>query len=225
MIVVDYYTDDKILKELSKIDKVVKTKPNLQIMDGINAHPDLLIRPLNTDTLAVDDENLSYYSSIFKDKKIIPIKNIKSPYPNHVKLNFAIYQNLFIHNLNYTDTEVYQYYHERKYEFIHVKQGYTKCNLVVGKNCLITSDVNIYEKLKSKTKILLIEHKQIKLRGFNYGFIGGTSGIIKDTLYFTGSLDKHSSSEKIIDFLETNNEKYKFITNGELVDIGSIIEI
>lgn len=225
MILVDYYTNEDIKSELSKYDKVVLTKPNKNILEGINSHPDLLVRKLDEETLAVDAQNLNYYSEIFKNKNLVPIQNIQSPYPGHIKLNFAVYKNLFIHNLKFTDKLVLNYFKEKGYEFIDVKQGYTKCNLVIGKNCLITSDVGIYKKLKDKAKILLIEHKQIMLKNFEYGFIGGATGLVKNTLLFTGNLDNHSSKEKILKFLNANDEKFEFITQRDIIDIGTILEI
>lgn len=225
MIFVDYYARDEIVKNLEKHGTVVRTKRNENILDGIEAHPDLLIRRLDSKTVAVDSENFEYYEKYLECKKIIEVEGIRSPYPNHVKLNFAVYKNLFIHNLKFTDEKVLEFYKERDFTFIDVKQGYTKCNLAVGKNCLITSDVDIYEKLKDLTNILLIDHKQIELRNFNYGFIGGCTGLVDGKLFFTGVLDGHSSKDKIIKFLEANNENFEFLTESTIIDIGSIIEI
>lgn len=224
MLVVDYYTDKEIINKLKKLDEVVLTKPNKNIYSGIEAHPDLLVRQLDKNTLAVDEENINYYKEKFSDYELIAIEKISTPYPNHIKLNYVVFNNLFIHNIKYTDKKVLEYYKNKGYELIDVKQGYTKCNIAVGKNSLITSDTDIYNKLKNKTKILQIDHKQIELRNFNYGFIGGASGLIKDTLYFTGSLKHHSSYEKIINFLN-KNEKYDYLSENQIVDIGSIIEI
>lgn len=225
MIVVDYYTNETIKNKLKNYGEVVTTLPNSKIYEGIDAHPDILIRKLDKETIAVDSQNIEYYSNIFKNKKIIPIENIESPYPNHVKLNFAVYRDFFIHNLKFTDKEILNFYKNRGFKLIDVKQGYTKCNLAVGKRCLITSDVGIYEKLKNISNILLIEHKQIELRNFEYGFIGGATGLVGDRLFFTGVLEGHSSKDKIIKFLEANNENFEFLTESNIIDIGSIIEI
>lgn len=225
MIVLDCHADKEIKKGLDNYGEVLLTKPNNKILEGINSHPDLLIGKLDENTLAVDAQNIDYYSNFIKNKELIPIENIKSPYPSHIKLNYVVYKNYFIHNLKYTDKTVLNFFKSKNYEMINVKQGYTKCSVVVGKNCLITSDVGIYEKLKKFTNILLIEHKQIKLRNFEYGFIGGASGLIGDKLLFTGNLNNHSSKNKILEFLNKNNEDFEFLTQNEIVDIGTMIEI
>lgn len=225
MIVVDYYADKEIVDSLKKIDRVLLTKPSKLIYEGINGHPDLLIRQLDKELIAVDENSIKYYKDYFKNYKLIPISSIKSPYPNHIKLNYVVFKNYFIHNLKYTDKKILNFYKEKNYEFIDVKQGYTKCNIVVGKNSLITSDNDIYIKLKDKFPTLLIDHKQIKLKNFNYGFIGGTSGLINDILYFTGRLERHSSYKKILRFLDKNKEDYKFLTDKEIVDVGSLMQM
>ena len=224
-LIINNETDNNIIRNLEKLNiDIIKTVNNDNLLYPLRAHPDMLIHVLPNGNIIADRDNFLYYENKLKNFKVIKSeKSLSSEYPNDIVLNGVCFKNLFIHNLKYTDKNLLDYYRENGYELIDVKQGYTKCNIAVGKNVLITSDMDIYEKVKSHANILLIDHKQIKLEGFNYGFIGGASGLINDTLYFTGSLKSHSSYNKIIDFLNENNEKYSFLSNNDIIDYGSII--
>ena len=134
-------------------------------------------------------------------------------------------------------------------EIIDVPQGYTKCNtLIVDEYSIITSDVGIYnscyglpdltgseaapEDCKScisgssapQPEVLLIEKGHIKLQGFDYGFIGGASGRIGDTIIFNGDITQHPDYERIAAFIESRGLKIKYFAEYLLEDIGSIIE-
>lgn len=226
-ILINYEVSSELEKSLRKLDvNIYKTKENKNLLDGLKGHPDLLVHSLPKGNLVVDRDNYDYYKDLFKDYNIIKSeKSLNSIYPRDISLNAVVFKNLFIHNLKYTDKNLLEFYSKKGYKLIDVKQGYTKCNISIGKNVLITSDRDIYYKVKSFEKILLIDHKQIILPGFNYGFIGGASGLINDTLYFTGSLKNHSSYNEIIDFLEKNNEKYDFLTSSDIIDYGSILSL
>ncbi len=135
------------------------------------------------------------------------------------------------------------------FEIIDVPQGYTKCNtLIVDENSIITSDIGIYNAIYSQPQflnkniaatdtlngipaesapqleVLLIEKGHIKLQGFDYGFIGGASGRIGDTIIFNGNITQHPDYEKIAAFIESRGLKIKYFTEYALEDIGSIIE-
>lgn len=226
-ILINYNTNREIEKSLENLNfKIYKTTPNKNLLEPLEAHPDLLLHNLPNGDLVVDRDNYEYYKNLFDDYNIIKSSSsLDCKYPKDISLNASVFKNLFIHNLKYTDEKLLDYYSKNGYKLINVRQGYTKCNISIGKNVLITSDRDIYEKVRKFEKILLIDHKQIILTGFNYGFIGGASGLIDDTLYFTGSLEKHSSYNKIIEFLEENNEKYDFLSKSDIIDYGSILSL
>lgn len=226
MLILDKKIDNYFLEELSKLDSYILTKENKDLDQRINSHPDMLIRKLEDRDIIVDRENYSYYKDLLKDFNIIKSsKKLESTYPNDIALNFLTFDKYFVHNLKYTDELVIDYFKKRSYEFIDVSQGYTKCSCLLGKNSLITSDLGIYNKVKDKISSLLIEHKHVKLSGFNYGFIGGASGLVDGKIIILGDLSKHPSHEKIIKFLDDNNENYKILNKKELSDYGSIFQI
>lgn len=203
---------------------IIKTAENENILKPLCAHADILVHRLPDDTIVVDRDNFGYYENLLAGFNLLKSENsLDAAYPLDISLNGVCFKNYFIHNLKYTDANLLDFYSKNGYKLIDVRQGYTKCNIAVGNDCLITSDVDIYEKMKDEgEEILLIHHKEIVLPGFNYGFIGGTSGLFEDTLYFTGDIKKHSSGEEIVDFLDRNGQKFKILSEDRLLDIGSI---
>lgn len=202
---------------------IIKTIPHPNLNTSLSTHPDMQVRFLEEDEIVCDKLLYDYYSSLGIEKLYSSDSAISETYPEDVKLNFVVLKNTFIHKLSATDTFVLNYFETRGYEMIDVRQGYTKCNLLIGKNSLITSDTDIYKKLKSKFNILLISHGDIELSGYNYGFIGGTSGLVDGRLYLTGTLNEHKSGKKILDFLNESGEDVEFLSQNKISDYGSIL--
>ncbi len=112
-------------------------------------------------------------------------------------------------------------------EIIEVNQGYTKCSVsVVSDDAVITDDPSIFKAVKNKIDVLLTEHQNVLLDGYNYGFIGGCSGkISKDTLAFCGNINTHKQSEDIKAFCKNHGVFCTSLSNGNLYDYGSLIPI
>lgn len=151
-------------------------------------------------------------------------EKIGSKYPENIIYNAACTGKYFIHNIKYTDPELLAIV--KPLEIIDVPQGYTKCNtLIVDENSIITSDFGIYNSCYGKhLEVLLIEKGHIKLQGFDYGFIGGTSGRVGDKIIFNGDITQHPDYDKIAAFIKSRGLKLKYFTEYPLEDIGSIIE-
>lgn len=149
---------------------------------------------------------------------------IGAKYPANIIYNAACTGRFFIHNLTYTDISLLKA--ASGMELIDVPQGYTKCNtLIVDENSIITSDEGIAKACSYKMNVCLINKGHIKLQGFNYGFIGGASGRIGNTIYFNGDLSSHPDYKKITDFIKARDLDIKYFSEYPLEDIGSIIII
>lgn len=210
-------------KKLEKYGKIIRTKKNKKVMEGLNTHPDILVHPLPNGNIIVDRDNFMYYESLLTGIKVIKSEShLDEKYPRDVPLNAFTFKNYFIHNLKYTDKKLLEYYKEKGYELIHIKQGYSKCTTLVTEDFLITSDGGTYEKLRDIIPIYKINHGEIKLENFNYGFIGGASGSFGKKIFFTGSIKEHSSYEKIIKIIKKYNYEIEILSRGPIEDYGSI---
>lgn len=192
----------------------------------ISSHPDLVISIID-DTLFIDE-----YASIniFKQLDdlgvpyIIGSSRLSAVYPEDIAYNAVITKDFLIHNLNYTNTLLLKHCEYMNKTLIHTKQGYTKCSTVVaGNDALITSDRGIYDLAKDFMNVLLIQPGHVSLEGYDYGFLGGTSGVIDDTVIFHGDLRKHPDFFNISSFLEVAQKKMLYFDEFPLTDIGSIL--
>lgn len=213
-------------EKLKKYGEVVRTCANKNILKGLDTHPDILVHPLPNGDILVDRDNLEYYKNIFPDKKILPSNSILSKkYPKDVPLNAFTFKNYFIHNLKFTDKLLLDYYKNYGYDLINIKQGYAKCSSLVTEDFIITSDGGIYESLRDLIPIYKIDHGQIKLQNFNYGFIGGASGVLGKKIFFTGDFSHHSSYEEILKIINKYDYEIEILYKDPIEDYGTIFFI
>lgn len=214
---------EKSLKILKEYGKIVRTKSNKNLMKGLDTHPDILVHPLPSGELVVDRDNLEYYKKIFPDKNILPSHScLSKEYPKDVPLNAFTFKNYFIHNLKFTDKVLLDYYKNSGYEMINIKQGYGKCSSLVTNDFIITSDGGIYESLRDLIPIYKIKHGEIRLQNFNYGFIGGASGVLGKKIFFTGDFSHHSSYEEILKIIKKYDYEIEILSKDPIEDYGSI---
>lgn len=222
VIVAENFPEDSAEK-LKKYGEVVRTRANKNLLKGLDTHTDILVHPLPSEELVVDRDNLEYYKKILPDKNIIPShSSLSKEYPKDVPINAFTFKNYFIHNLKFTDKVLLDYYKNSSYEMINIKQGYGKCSSLVTEDFIITSDGGIYESLRDFIPIYKIKHGEIKLQNFNYGFIGGASGILDKKIFFTGDFSHHSSHEEILKIIKKYDYEIEILSKDPIEDYGSI---
>lgn len=225
-VLVNKNIDKESTQILKNYGKVVKTKENKNLLSGLTTHPDILVHVLPNGDIVCDRENYDYYKEKFLDRNVIQSENfLSSDYPKDIPLNCFSFKNYFIHNTKYTDKKILDFYKGAGYNLINVKQGYSKCSTLVTEDFLITEDAGIYKSLKETLPIYKIDTGQIKLKNFNYGFIGGASGSLGKELFLTGDYKKHSSCNTIDDIVRKYKYKLTILSDKEIEDYGSILFI
>ncbi|EOR19788.1 hypothetical protein A500_20195, partial [Clostridium sartagoforme AAU1] len=72
--------------------------------------------------------------------------------------------------------------------------------------------------------ILLLPPGDIILEGLDYGFIGGSGGLIsKDKMAFFGNLKSYMYGEKVLNFLNKYGVSPIYLKDGKLQDRGSLL--
>ncbi|GAA0181898.1 hypothetical protein SH2C18_43600 [Clostridium sediminicola] len=214
---------------LSKYGIVIKCPPCHKLYEAIKCHPDILMNIISKNKIIfhkdIPDSFINSISHI--NLEILYTKNpLTEKYPYDIILNSVHLGNIFIHNLQYTDENLLNFVKTKK--LLNVKQGYTKCSTAIIKaNAIITSDTSIAEAVKKENiDVLLLSPGHIDLPGLNYGFIGGTCGLIdKNVIGFYGELDNYKYSNEVKTFLEKHNVSYVNLGKGSLIDRGSILSI
>ena len=229
---IEYRTTKEELDNLYKLElePIIIPKTSL-VYEAINGHVDIQLNILSKrDKLVIvsKDINKSFLSSL-KDKKINYVLSHNSlgfKYPDDIILNGLILEKFFIHNLNFTDKTLLESQKNKKN--IHVKQGYTKCSVLpIREDSIITSDKNIAKELLNYNfNVLLIPSGDILLPTLNYGFIGGTGGMIsKNKIAFFGELSNYAYGQDIYSFLYKLDVEPIYLRKGNLIDRGSLLTL
>lgn len=231
-VIVDGRVSLEILNNLKKLNlNIIPTIECMEISKPISYHPDIVLHPINHNTLVVAPNVFDYYEEKLYGMGIKIIEGqtkLGKDYPEEVAYNVGRIGNLAIHNFKYTDEKLKYYLKKENVEFIHVNQGYTKCSMViVDERSIITADYPIYKKLTNLgIDVLLVQSGHIKLKGYTYGFIGGATGnLSKEDIMFSGRLDKHPDKERIFNFLKKYKKRIVWLSNENLIDIGTIISL
>lgn len=199
--------------------------------DAVKGHPDIYVHPISNNFLISSINTYEYFNNI-GSKIGLRIERgstkLKGTYPYNISYNIARVGNLAFHNTKYTDKRIIELFKINNIRLINVKQGYTKCSTcIVSKNAIITSDKGIAKAAeKNGLDVLLIRPGYINLKGMDYGFIGGASGVISDCeIFFSGNIEKHPDYIDIYNFCKNHKKKLVYPKDIDLTDIGSIIPI
>lgn len=230
---IDYRTTKEEINNLYKlnIEPIIVPKSN-KVYEAINGHPDIQLNVLknsSSNQIIVHKDITSSFLKTLDNKNInyiISKSSLSNTYPNDIILNSLILNNYFIHNLKYTDNNLL--FSQGAKEKINVSQGYTKCSILpIRENALITSDVGIFSTLSNYNfDVLLLPPGDIILPNLNYGFIGGTGGLISDNqMAFFGELTNYAWGDDVIKFLSKYDLCPVYLKKGKLIDRGSLFVI
>jgi len=209
---------------------IIKTPYCKDLHLGISSHPDILLCHIGKNKVVVAPNVFEFAEELraIGINAIMGNTSLMSTYPKDIAYNVCIVGRFAIHNFKYTDREVLKGIEENNLIKINVKQGYTKCSiLVVNENAIITSDPGITKEVKKYgIDVLTISPGNIKLPGFEYGFIGGAGGLVdRRSLFLFGELKRHQDYNSIEKFLSKHGVEVITVNSEELIDLGSLIPI
>lgn len=206
--------------------KVILCPSSPLLYPAVDGHPDMLLH-------IIDDKNIILHKDMnkefvkllnsFKINVISSTNSLEYTYPKDIMLNALNLKNIFMHKLTHTDPKLLSLIKNKK--LLNVRQGYSKCSTaIVSENAVMTSDIKIGKILKENNiDVLLLPPKDIILPGLDYGFIGGTCGLLDSkTLAFYGNLNMYKYGDKVLEFLKKHNVTPVFLSNNKLIDRGSI---
>ncbi len=220
-----------IIKSLEKQGiECIEIKNNPLLDFPIQSHADMQMLKLRNNTILLAN-NLDYLKAELERHSfnvIIIDENLITNYPNDILLNNVLIDDYCIGKYDVMPKKLIEYCTANNIQIVSVKQGYSKCSVsILNNKAIITSDKNIsivYKQLGFD--VLLIPYGDIELPGYNYGFIGGCCGMIdKNIMAFTGNLNKYKYGQEVLSFLHNHNIEPLYLTNGNLIDIGSILPL
>ncbi len=221
------YTEE--IKELNNLGiETIKLPENPYLDNEIRNHADVLVFNCGNKNLIIDNNIVGDIAPFLKGYNIIECTDIKSPYPNDVKLNAALFNNNIICNERYVSNDILIFAKKYGKQILSTKQGYTKCNMcILNDRAAITEDYKLAYLLKKyQSDVLLIKPGYVHLSNEHYGFIGGAGCMVSDNeIYFSGDISAHPQYSDIILFLNKYNISPIYNNNRCLNDFGGFISL
>lgn len=207
--------------------EIINLSPCAGLPVPIRGHIDMLVFKYNNRLYVWEEyykQNKCAFDSLKTNIKICKTK-IGNQYPFDIPYNvFTDSKNNIYSNTPYTAKEILS----SAQNVISVKQGYAACSVCkVGKNGYITADNGLYSEIKSHGgNVLKISSGGIYLKGYDYGFIGGSSVKLSDfeTLFF-GNIESHPDFENIVEFANENGCRLIYDKKEKLSDKGGGITV
>lgn len=223
VVVSDEYA--QIIDGLNKIGlKSICVSECKDILKPVSHHADMLFTYLGNGEFICEKSQLQLSQRLESlGFSCVSMVELREKYPFDISLNSCIVKSKIICKNSHTPLFL-----KKRFKVLNVSQGYAKCScVVVDENSVITDDESIHLALSvNGFDSLLVRKGSVKLSGYDYGFIGGCCGkVSKDTIAFCGDLRTHSDYKQIDAFLRERNVYPYSLTNGNLLDIGSIIPV
>jgi len=213
--------------------EVLSCPDNIRLSEKVRGHADLSIVHLGSSKLVIDWV-LAKSSPLFVNNLtnrgldlFHTIHNNAVTGAKEYSLCSCLAGKNFIHKIKDSDKTVLTNI-DKCTNIINVRQGYSKCSVcVVDDNSIITSDPGIAKAAKAGgISLLEIAPGHIKLKGYDYGFIGGSAfKISQSQLAFTGHIKLHPDCCRIEKYLQNKNIEPVYLTDKPIFDIGSAIPL
>ena len=216
---------------LSRGFRVLSLPPYEKLGKTVSAHTDLLVFIIENKIFTYGDyARQSALESLLSDTdyEIAYVsEKAESVYPKDVYLNALTVGNKIFARLDCLSSDIKIYAEKAGSELVNVKQGYARCTAVpLSDNAVITADPSITGAARANgIDILQISSGNVRLDGYDYGFIGGACGVFEDTVFFAGDLSLHPDGERIDKFCRNHGKEVVSLSDEPLYDVGSIFFI
>lgn len=225
--IVDRAYYDLLSDKLNKFN--INSFPSFEsrILKGaVKSHPDMSLFKYDEETLIASRESFDYYNEIFKGTKINIINANEDPhekYPSDVKFNALRAGEHLVCKKDVCAKSIIKRFDEGK--IINSSQGYVKCSVIdVGSEYFASDDKYLYEIIKSLgKKCILLDKGFVKIKDYDYGFIGGASGYARDKIFLTGKIISEANRIRLEEFAREINKELIYLTEYDIFDIGTLM--
>ena len=230
--------DKKITNECEKaLEKegfyLIKLPPDPSLGEAIASHPDTVMFYSGGEIITTADYcDVATY--VFSDlREMVPsiritfTSDVRSHrYPDDCKMNALIIEKKIFCKTDSISEAITNYAKVNGFEMIHTNQGYPACSVLAFGASAITADPGLASVLSENgVKVTLIGQGSISLPPYEYGFIGGASGVVDNKVYFFGDIKKHPDCDAICDAITNEGFIPVSLSDEPLRDLGGIISL
>lgn len=217
-----------IFRMLSEYAAVRRLPPYEALAAPVASHPDMLMVRF-PGRIFVWSEYYKANSRLFSglEDEIIPVAGRPgSSYPDDIGLNvLPLARGRLCFGLEKHVSQQIKDYVASSGRFVSVNQGYAHCSaLKLDENYIITADPSIAEAARlNGIGLLEIKPENIRLDGYDTGFIGGAGGVVGDRLVLFGDVKRHPDGAKILRTALNRGLVPVFDPNLPLSDYGGFL--
>ena len=212
---------------------LIKLPKDPSLSNAICSHPDTLLFYSNGRIITTADycDAAAYVFSDIRELapevKITFTSDIrKNCYPDDCIMNALVAGGCLFCKEDTVSATIKEYATEAGLKIVNTKQGYPACSVLHFGDSAITSDNGLANLMsKNGINVTLIRPGYISLPPYDYGFIGGASGVVGKKVYFFGDISNHPDCEKICDAINSAGYTVVSLSKGDLADLGGIIAL
>lgn len=212
---------------------LIKLPPDPDLGAAVASHPDTALFFSGGEIITTADycDAAAYvFSDIREMRPDVKISftadRREAAYPKDCIMNALVIGNRIFCKADTASETIRDFAKRRGYRIIHTNQGYPACSTLTFGNSAITADKGLAELLKSSgVNVTLISAGGISLPPYEYGFIGGASGVYNNKVYFFGDISTHPDGDKICDAIRNEGYIPVSLCDGGLRDLGGFIAL
>ncbi|MBQ7387079.1 MAG: hypothetical protein IJW03_02820 [Clostridia bacterium] len=237
-VIVDSRMSDRCKRRLEALGFApLELSPCHALPTAICAHPDTLICRVGNELFTTADY-CDVAPFVFSDlrerhpdlKINFTADTLGSVYPRDCILNALVLGNDFYIKRDTASSTLIESVLQMGYRVIATRQGYPACTTLaaVGERhtFAVTADEGMARLLGEQgVRVSVIRNGGVSLAPYEYGFIGGASGVYKDKIYFAGDITLHPDSEIIINAARDAGFECVSLSDEVLCDVGGMIFI
>ena len=205
--------------------------PSARLSEPLSSHPDMLICRIGDELVSTSDylEASEAEMSVIYDNTHMRMHFTSdihgTSYPDDVILNALVMGKSIYAREASLSIYLKELADSRGYTVINSNQGYPACTVMkLSDEAAITADRGMYALLSENgIRTYLIEQGGIELPPYEYGFIGGASGVYSGCAYFIGNAEKHPSYDIIKEALDKEGLRPVMLGDFPLSDLGGIL--
>ncbi len=226
--IADYRYFEEINDAFGEGRIILPSFPCHSLPEPTNGHPDMTIFPLLGGYAICAPEVCSAYQPVLAPFGITLMEGkttLNSDYPGDVAYNVLKADGCAFARWDSTDPEIAGLLDECGISRHNIHQGYARCSTVLFGHCMITADPSVKNEGEAAGfEVLSVSGGHVELPGYEYGFLGGASGILDgNTVAFIGDLSFHPDGDAIRQFIQNHGFSVAEIPGKPLRDIGTLL--
>lgn len=224
LIIVDAKIPAMAKEALSAMGQLLELTTEGIVYPAISGHPDIFFCRVGQELVTAPNLPDRYFETLSAHgiKVLRGEQHLGKQYPATAKYNAVATRNYLIHPPVITDQTIKNLCINKK--ILAVKQGYTRCNLMmVGEEHALISDAGIERVLnQAGIKTFFVDPGTVRLPDFGHGFFGGCCGFWMDTVYVLAGRGSIAQSAEIEAFAAAAGCRIRWLTNQMPFDGGGI---